>query len=423
MCVRLPYLLVVNLLLGICMLACTDLTKLDADDEATAKRRSQSRQQDTLLLLRDIAFARGIDQFTILAGVANAETGLTHCWSDATWACQGPNSDSCNGGPVIAGAGDGPCWKQQGGLGLFQLDGGTFDQTIAREGWKVLDLAGNIELGLSFIITMIQQAKGFRSEQSAIDWLNGINIGSARYNEWIDIVVERYNGCIYGRCSIFLDRWYHYDGKTRAMASAIDRLPPISSRTWIGSECETDQECAFRTENGAGQCLKGNGKGVCVVDCEGYCPDRAGFAPTFCAAAKQVNSSEGGFCMAKSHHTNQFCSLSSHQNVLSVDRFIGASTAQDKVTEVCTPKSLNHLNQEDEEEVSDHSDSTDSSLNSDGNTVCEDRSLPLSQERCSTTQEETWRCACHESYAVKVSQVCRSGMWVNYQLNPDRCEY
>src|SRR4051812_3252844 len=72
--------------------------------------------------IRDAAAARGIGNAYLLAGIANDETGLAMCWSEAQWACQGPSSPDCGGGPVIAGAADGPCSAQQGGLGMFQFD-------------------------------------------------------------------------------------------------------------------------------------------------------------------------------------------------------------------------------------------------------------------------------------------------------------
>src|SRR4051812_31268549 len=58
--------------------------------------------------IRDAARARGIGNAYLLAGIANDETGLAMCWSEAQWACKGPASPDCGGGPVIAGAADGP---------------------------------------------------------------------------------------------------------------------------------------------------------------------------------------------------------------------------------------------------------------------------------------------------------------------------
>jgi hypothetical protein len=92
--------------------------------------------------IRDAARADGMSNAYLLAGIANDETGLAMCWSEATWACQGPSSPDCGGGPVIAGAADGPCSAEQGGLGMFQFDAGTFADTLAKYGGDVLTVAG-----------------------------------------------------------------------------------------------------------------------------------------------------------------------------------------------------------------------------------------------------------------------------------------
>src|SRR5687768_15371074 len=63
--------------------------------ELTAEqRRARSAQ------IRDAAAEAGLDNSLLLGGIASAETGMAHCWSEATWACQGPNSSDCGGGPV-----------------------------------------------------------------------------------------------------------------------------------------------------------------------------------------------------------------------------------------------------------------------------------------------------------------------------------
>src|SRR5688500_16744284 len=77
----------------------------------TAQRKARAE------IIRDTAAASGMTNGALLAGIGEVETNFAHCWSEATWACQGPASASCGGGPVIAGAADGPCSYQQGGLG------------------------------------------------------------------------------------------------------------------------------------------------------------------------------------------------------------------------------------------------------------------------------------------------------------------
>jgi len=83
-----------------------------------------------LVVIRDTSAERGLSNAALLAGIAESETHVAHCWSDATYACPGPDSPSCNG-PIIAGSADGPCSAMQGGLGMFQLDAGTCSGSLA----------------------------------------------------------------------------------------------------------------------------------------------------------------------------------------------------------------------------------------------------------------------------------------------------
>jgi MYXO-CTERM domain-containing protein len=147
--------------------------------------------------IRDVAAAEGLTNGALLAGIAQVETGLSHCWSEATWACRGPNSTSCGGGPVIAGASDGPCSAQQGGLGMFQFDGGTFSQTLARDGRDILTLDGNIRHAVDFVVAIvIREVASVSTRAQALAWMNGITIarGNARLDQWVAILACRYNG-------------------------------------------------------------------------------------------------------------------------------------------------------------------------------------------------------------------------------------
>lgn len=157
---------------------------------------SRSARQARAATIRDVAASRGLTNGVLLAGIAEVETGMAHCWSEATWACQGPHSSSCNG-PVIAGAADGPCSAQQGGLGMFQFDAGTHSQTLARDGAAILQLDGNIARAVEFVARIVrEEVPGLRSAADAIAWMNGIRVvaGDARFEQWIGILACRYNG-------------------------------------------------------------------------------------------------------------------------------------------------------------------------------------------------------------------------------------
>ena len=138
---------------------------------------SPAVRAERAMIIRDTAAAAGLFNAVLIAGIGEVETNFAHCWSEATWACQGPNSSSCEGGPVIAGAADGPCSLLQGGLGLFQFDSGTYSQTIATYGSEIVTMSGNVQAVVPFLVTRaIQSVEAVNSEQEALDWMNSIPI-------------------------------------------------------------------------------------------------------------------------------------------------------------------------------------------------------------------------------------------------------
>ena len=179
-------------------------------DLSAAARRTRAAQ------IRDAATANGITQGYLLAGIADAETGMSHCWSELTWACMGPNSSDCGGGPVVAGAGDGPCSIRQGGLGMFQFDAGTFEQTLAREGDRVLYIDGNVAAAVDFVVGMVIRSTyvaGVDNRDQAIAWINTVRVGNAQWDPWIRTVTRYYNGCPEsGSC--WPTRYAHYRDNT-----------------------------------------------------------------------------------------------------------------------------------------------------------------------------------------------------------------
>lgn len=175
-----------------------------------AQRRTRAGQ------IRDAAAANGMTQGYLLAGIADAETNMSQCWSELTWACQGPASADCGGGPVVAGAGDGACSLMQGGLGMFQFDAGTYSQTLAREGDRVLTIAGNTAAAVDFVVNMVinsSHISGVSTRDQAIAWMNGVRIDNAQWDAWITTVTHYYNGCAPG-ASCFTARYASYRDHT-----------------------------------------------------------------------------------------------------------------------------------------------------------------------------------------------------------------
>jgi hypothetical protein len=159
---------------------------------------SAATRQDHLTTIRDISAQMGVYNAALLGGIAVSETGLAHCWSEATWACQGPASASCSDGPVIAGAADGPCADMQGGLGMFQFDAGTYDQTLAAYGNDILTVEGNTAQAVAFVVAKVNQdVAGTGDWMSATGWINGVPLraGDPVTEQWAQLLACRYNGC------------------------------------------------------------------------------------------------------------------------------------------------------------------------------------------------------------------------------------
>ena len=191
--------------------------------ELTARLTDEERRARATDI-RNAAAERGLVNGLILAGIAQAETGLAHCWSEAMWACQGPASSSCEGGPVIAGAGDGPCSLMQGGLGMFQFDAGTYAETLVREGDRVLTVEGNTQAAVDFVIAMVMRstyATGIDTAEQALAWMNEVRVDGTYHNEWIQTVTHYYNGCTPSGCSVYDQRYAHYADALRHMLDEL----------------------------------------------------------------------------------------------------------------------------------------------------------------------------------------------------------
>jgi hypothetical protein len=160
---------------------------------------SQSAKVQRYTAIRDAANAHGLGNAFLLAGIANDETNLAMCWSEATWACQGPSSPDCGGGPVIAGSSDGPCGDQQGGLGMFQFDAGTYQDTLNTYGTNVLTIDGQVAHAIDYAVNMVKisaYTTNAETDDKARAWIANFdpNNGTLR-DQWIRTVVQYYNGC------------------------------------------------------------------------------------------------------------------------------------------------------------------------------------------------------------------------------------
>lgn len=189
---------------------------MDRDYGWVESSLSASQRRARAAQIRDAAAASGLTQGWLLAGIADAETQMSHCWSELTWACRGPDSADCGGGPVVAGSGDGPCSIREGGLGMFQFDAGTFDDTLRREGDRILSIAGNVAAAVDFTTAMVVRSThiaGVDNRAQAIEWMNGVRVGNDRWDAWVTTVTHHYNGCS-PSASCFPSRYARYRDHT-----------------------------------------------------------------------------------------------------------------------------------------------------------------------------------------------------------------
>lgn len=202
--------------------ACTIGDDPPQGDDESQPRSELVNRNATYRRIRDQASARGITRGYLLAGIANDETNLAMCWADATWACQGPASPDCGGGPVIAGSADGPCSIREGGLGMFQFDAGTFDDTLRVYGPGILTVAGQTDAAIDYVTRMVRDSvytTDAETLEKARAWINRFDPNNATLrDQWISTVVRYYNGC-QPSWSCWGPRYSTYlDGFNRAIA-------------------------------------------------------------------------------------------------------------------------------------------------------------------------------------------------------------
>jgi hypothetical protein len=202
-------------------------------------------------------------------------------------------------------------------------------------------------------------------------------------------------------------------------AAPVNPPPASSSGAWIGDACRADADCGFSDDGAVGKCFLDHrpesGVGFCTLSCAGFCPDRSGHATTFCAESEALGGVAGtGSCAAKSGSANNRCRSVPGFVELDVERFVGRSGASAASATVCAPSEVLGIVADDgpAEPPADA-----------GNDLCDDRSLPPSEHgfSCDGVAENTWRCACSSHLGTTVSQVCREGIWLNYQTDPRDC--
>jgi hypothetical protein len=181
------------------LVLCT-LAACASPDESVVEQAALTQQQrhDRLALIRDSAREVGVFNAALIGGIAISETGLAHCYGEIAAGCPGPASPSCGGEPVIAGGADGPCSDMQGGLGMFQFDAGTYAQTLATYGDRILTVEGNTAQVVAFLAERMKQSiDGIENWMDAVEHINAIPLeaGNPVTDGWGAFLACRYNGC------------------------------------------------------------------------------------------------------------------------------------------------------------------------------------------------------------------------------------
>ncbi|MEC7524906.1 MAG: polysaccharide deacetylase family protein [Myxococcota bacterium] len=127
------------------------------------------------------------------------------------------------------------------------------------------------------------------------------------------------------------------EGYTFVNVDDIDAFPRLNGLTppperFIGDACTTDMDCNF--ESGA-FCLDA---GFCTTACTGYCPDRVGYAGTFCVEDTAGLSDVEAFCVQRAAEANDYCAAIDGAELATRDRYLGEAGIRPSSAEVCAPR-------------------------------------------------------------------------------------
>jgi hypothetical protein len=134
---------------------------------------------------------------------------------------------------------------------MFQFDGGTFGQTIERDGDGVLLLDGNVTRAVDFVVNMVinSQYVDADSAEEAKAWMNQVTVDGPHWDAWVTTVTHYYNGCTPSGCSVFDTRWQHYNDHgfdvfyEQGADFWVVELPPCAAIPAEGAMLEETDTC------------------------------------------------------------------------------------------------------------------------------------------------------------------------------------
>ena len=120
-----------------------------------------------------------------------------------------------------------------------------------------------------------------------------------------------------------------------AFGASVGPLEAPGIPGFIGDLCENDEECGLF--EGASNEYRCTSAGYCSIPCMGACPDRIGSAPTFCVEDFDGDGMSGA-CVPQAHSINRTCETLPMTVPWEMERFVGNSSATDRLTIVCIPE-------------------------------------------------------------------------------------
>src|SRR5438270_1182851 len=86
----------------------------------------------------------------------------------------------------------------QGGLGMFQFDAGTYQDTLNTYGAQIVTVEGNTAQAVWFVEDKVSaNISGITGWLDAMAWMNAVPMTAAApvMNQWAQLIACRYNGC------------------------------------------------------------------------------------------------------------------------------------------------------------------------------------------------------------------------------------
>ncbi len=121
---------------------------------------------------------------------------------------------------------------------------------------------------------------------------------------------------------------------TKKFVLAVDGIGEVGEPPWIGEPCTEQSECDFLASGEPAFCLTNDlgDAGFCTISCDGFCPDKAGAAGTFCVDS---GVEDLGACASVPDDVNDFCAAIPGTSTQERERWVVDSGAPATTREVC----------------------------------------------------------------------------------------